>query len=70
MLRLKLWRIQQGLTQAQAARRIGMGESTLAVLETGRLRPTFAQRETLRRTFGKDTEELFEPVRDRVEVTP
>ena len=70
MLRLKLWRLQLGLTQAQATRRIGIGESTLAVLETGRLRPTLGQLEMLRRTFGKDTEELFEPVRDRVEVTP
>ena len=68
MIRLKLWRLQQSLTQAQAARRLGIGESTLSVLETGRLRPTAGQLERLRRTFGAGTEALFEPVAERVEV--
>jgi transcriptional regulator with XRE-family HTH domain len=66
MLRLKLWRLQQGLTQEQAARRLGIGESTLAILESGRLRPTVGQMQTLRRTFGNDTEALFQPVRELV----
>lgn len=70
MLRLKWWRLQQSLTQAQAARRIGVGESTLAILETGRLRPTVRQLEILRRTFGNDTETLFDPIQERVEATP
>ena len=68
MLRLKLWRFQQGLTQHQAARRLGIGESTLAILESGRLRPTAQQLQTLRRTFGADTDRLFEPVQDHVIV--
>jgi transcriptional regulator with XRE-family HTH domain len=68
MLRLKLWRLQQGgLTQERAARLLGIGESTFALLESGRLRPTPQQLETLGRHFGPETESLFEPVRDRVE---
>jgi transcriptional regulator with XRE-family HTH domain len=67
MLRLKLWRLQHGLTQEQAARLLGIGESTFALLESGRLRPTPHQLETLSRHFGRETESLFEPVRDRVE---
>jgi transcriptional regulator with XRE-family HTH domain len=61
MLRLKLWRLQHGLTQEQAARLLGMGESTFALLESGRLRPTPHQLETLGRHFGRETESLFEP---------
>ncbi len=67
MLRLKLWRLQQGLTQGHAASLLGIGESTLALLESGRLRPTPQQLETLARNFGTETQSLFEPVRERVE---
>jgi transcriptional regulator with XRE-family HTH domain len=70
MLRLKLWRLQQGLTQEQAALRLGIGESTLAILETGRLRPTPRQLEQLRRTFGTGTDALFEPVTEHVASSP
>jgi len=66
MLRLKLWRLQEGLTQGEAAKRLGLGESTLAILESGRLRPTLDQLERLRATFGEATPTLFEPVRERV----
>ena len=68
MLRLKFWRLQQELTQAQAARRLGIGESTLAILESGRLRPTARQLEILRRTFGASTVGLFESIEDQTEV--
>jgi transcriptional regulator with XRE-family HTH domain len=69
MTRLKLWRLQQGLTQERAARWIGMGESSYAMLESGRLRPTPAQKERLLQRFG-DAESLFEGVRDQVEARP
>jgi transcriptional regulator with XRE-family HTH domain len=69
MIRLKLWRLQQGLTQEQAARWIGLGESSYAMLESGRLRPTPAQIDRLRQRFG-NTESLFEAVRDQVEAGP
>jgi transcriptional regulator with XRE-family HTH domain len=67
MLRLKLWRLQQSLTQEHAASLLGIGESTFALLESGRLRPTPQQLETLARHFGTETASLFEPVRERVE---
>lgn len=62
MLFLKFWRLQEGLTQGAAAELLGIGKSTLAILESGRLRPTPRQREQLRRTFGKTTDSLFEPM--------
>ncbi len=68
MNRLKLWRLQAGLTQYEAARRLAIGESTLAVLETGRLRPSKAQMERLRAYFGAEALTLFSPVRERVEI--
>jgi transcriptional regulator with XRE-family HTH domain len=66
MLRIKLWRMQQGLTQSGAAAKLGLGLSTLALLESGRLRPTPGQRELLRRTFGVETDSLFEAVQESV----
>ena len=70
ILRLKFWRLQQGLTQGEAARRLGIGESTLAVLEAGRLRATQRQLDQLRKTFGPITDSLFEAVEDRLGVAP
>jgi transcriptional regulator with XRE-family HTH domain len=67
MNRLRLWRLQNQLTQGQAAARLGIGQSTLALLEKDRLRPTPAQLETLRLTFGEGVETLFYPVQERVE---
>jgi transcriptional regulator with XRE-family HTH domain len=67
MLRLKLWRLQEGLTQQEAAQRLGVGESTLAILESGRLRPTAGQRERLRAHFGEMVDSLFDPVSEHVE---
>jgi transcriptional regulator with XRE-family HTH domain len=66
MIRFKLWRLQEGLTQAEAAKRLGIGESTLAILETGRLRPTAQQLARLQTVFGDEAGNLFDPVRDRV----
>ena len=67
LIRLKLWRLQHGLSQGSAAQLLGIGESTLALLESGRLRPTLLQVDTLRLYFGEHVESLFEPVPDCVE---
>jgi transcriptional regulator with XRE-family HTH domain len=67
--RLKLWRLQEGLTQADAAKRLGIGESSLAVLESGRLRPTTGQLARLRAAFGEQTVSLFDQVHDRVDIS-
>ena len=69
MIRLKLWRLQKNLTQSEAARRLGIGESTLAVLESGRLRPSPSQLLQLSRSFANPAS-LFKPVRDQIENAP
>ena len=66
MLRIKLWRFQNHLTQEDAAAQLGLGLSTLALLESGRLRPTASQIELLRRSFGPDVETLFDQVKERI----
>jgi transcriptional regulator with XRE-family HTH domain len=66
--RLRLWRLQNGLTQGEAAARLGIGTSTLALLERDRLRPTPGQLEVLRRTFGAEAATLFDQVQERVEA--
>jgi transcriptional regulator with XRE-family HTH domain len=66
MLRFKLWRLQSGLTQEGAAAQLGLGLSTYALLESGRLRPTRGQVEILRRYFGREADTLFDPVQERV----
>jgi transcriptional regulator with XRE-family HTH domain len=70
MIRLKLWRLQEQLTQNEAARRLGIGESTLAMLESGRLRPTRSQVDILRKSFGSEVDSLFEKVQERVGAQP
>ena len=70
MLRIKLWRLQEGLRQSEAAARLGLGLSTYALLESGRLRPTATQLAQLRGAFGEAAPTLFDPVRERVEVAP
>jgi len=66
MTRLKLWRVQRNLTQREAATRLGIGESTYAFLESGRMQPSPAQLQQLSRVFA-DPATLFETVRERVE---
>lgn len=66
MLRIKLWRLQSRLTQGEAAAQLGLGLSTYALLESGRLRPTVAQMERLRQSFGDEAGSLFALVQERV----
>ena len=70
MLRIKLWRLQNAFKQETAAAKLGLGVSTLALLESGRLRPTPGQLARLRRFFGDAADTLFDPVQERVEVGP
>jgi transcriptional regulator with XRE-family HTH domain len=66
MLFLKLWRLQTGLTQREAAARLGIGESTYGFLESGRMRPSRAQLLRLEHTFT-DPARLFELVQYQIE---
>ncbi len=70
MLRLRLWRLSKGLTQAQAARHLGMSHLTLGYLEQGRLAASPRDLERLRRTFGDDAERMFEEIGDGLGVAP
>ncbi len=70
MLRLRLWRLSEGLTQAEAARRLGMSHLTLGYLESGRLRPGPRDLERLRTFFADRAERMFEEVGDGLEVAP
>ena len=64
MLRLRFWRLSQGLTQVEAARRLGVGHLTLSYLEQGRLAPTDRDIERLRRAFGDQAERLLDEIGD------
>jgi len=67
MLRLRLWRLAEGLTQAQAARRLGMSHLTLGYLETGRLKPGDRDLERLRAVFGDQAARMFDRVGHEIE---
>jgi transcriptional regulator with XRE-family HTH domain len=64
VLRLRFWRLAQGLTQVEAARRLRMSHLTLSYLETGRLKPAGSDLERLRRAFGDQAERLFDEIGD------
>jgi transcriptional regulator with XRE-family HTH domain len=68
MLRIRVWRLLEGLTQEEAARKLGLSQLTYSYLESGRLRPTPDQLERLRRTFGDRTERVLQPVGNTMEV--
>lgn len=68
MLRLRLWRLFGGLTQAEAARQLGMSHLTLGYLENGRLVPNQRDLERLRAVFGADAERMFEEAGDGLGV--
>jgi transcriptional regulator with XRE-family HTH domain len=59
MLELKLWRMRHRLTQAQLAVQVGIGASTLALLENERMRPTENQMARFRARFGPNAEAMF-----------
>ncbi len=68
MLRLRLWRLANGMTQVEAARRLRISHLTLGYLETGRLRPMRRDLERLRRAFGDQAERLFDEIGDGLEA--
>lgn len=67
MLRLRLWRLSEGLTQAEAARRLGMSHLTLGYLESGRLQPGERDLERLRSVFGDQAARMFDRVGHDIE---
>lgn len=64
LTRLKVRRLQENLTQAQAAERLGIGISAYSLIESGRMRPSRAQMRALEQVFGRSAAALLEPVPD------
>lgn len=60
MLKLMAWRLVKGLSQAEAARLLGMSHLTLGYLESGRMRPSERDLRRLARHFGELSASLFE----------
>lgn len=61
-MNLRTWRTKRGFTQKALAERIGVGQATIADLETGNGNPTFA-------LIRKITDATFDAGRDRPLVT-
>ena len=69
MLRLRLWRLGNGFTQVEAARRLGMSHLTLSYLESGRLAPGPRDLDRLRRVFGDRASAMFDDVAQDLETS-
>ena len=57
--RLKLARIEAGLTQAELAQRAGVTRQTIGLIEAGGYNPSLRLCIELARTTGKTLDELF-----------
>lgn len=62
MTNLKIWRQQNRMTQAQAAKFLRLGLSAYCLLEAGRLAPSPAQAARLERRFGPRFRAMLEPL--------
>ena len=59
MTRLKLWRLQRGMTQQDVAARCGLGLSAYSLIESGRLIPSDAQAAALEALFKVAADKLL-----------
>ena len=57
--RLKLARVESGLTQAELAERVGVTRQTIGLIEAGGYNPTLNLCLRLARVTGKSLDELF-----------
>ncbi|MDB5094144.1 MAG: Helix-turn-helix domain [Candidatus Eremiobacteraeota bacterium] len=62
MTRLRAVRESAGLSQDEMARRIGISDSLLRQLETGRTTPTPRVAQILKQTLGESADRLLQPV--------
>jgi len=68
MTRLKLWRTSSGLSQRDAAARVGVGIASYQFLESGRMKPSRDQQAKLRRLFGTNAAGMLDVVPDEILV--
>jgi len=68
MTRLKLWRLQAQLTQAEAAQRCGVSIGLYRELEAGRARPSDRVAALLEKAVGESAVRLLKPTRVPVGV--
>ena len=61
LTRLKLIRLQSGLSQSEVAKKISLAQSRLSVFENGQIDPSPKQKKKIAKVFGLSVEELFEP---------
>jgi transcriptional regulator with XRE-family HTH domain len=57
--RLKLARLQEGFSQHDVARKLGISQSTLSLWESGHRSPSEERREALAALYGRTLDELF-----------
>ncbi len=58
-LRMKVARVQRGLTQQGLADNIGVTRQTIGLIEQGRFNPSLALCKQMRGGWGKPLDELF-----------
>lgn len=62
VLRLRQLRRGREMTQAALGRRVGLGKSTICLIEKGTRQPSFASARAIAAEFGVSIEELFDHV--------
>lgn len=63
--RLRLWRVQAGLTQTEAAESLGLSRATYSPIELGRMSPTAEVAAILRDAFGEPAGALLDALKPR-----
>jgi len=61
--RLWLWRATEGLTQGEAAQRVGISAPLFREIETGRARPSERVAQLLEHAVGEPIDALLRPAR-------
>jgi len=58
---LRVLRAEQGWSQAELAKRLGVSRQTVNAIETGRYDPSLPLAFALAKAFGRPIEQLFDP---------
>lgn len=66
--RLRLWRVQAGLSQTEAAAALHLSRATYSPIELGRMVPTDDVAAALREAFGEPAGALLESLKPRQSI--